>query len=157
MIPQICNPSSVTAFSQLLPVNAASNSLLYICTPNKGKAAPKLDRAKLFAASAEAAYRGYCNEHVSNWPVVRLRRAYTVHEEGENARVDPDDTTLQDTGQQCSHLLTVAAFPQWKSIVSYPILKMAENINGTAGDQLFIISKCVVCFCTYPVHLQGQG
>lgn len=89
--------------------------------------------------------------------MVRLWRAYTVHEEGEDARVDPDDTTLQDTGQQCSHLLTAAAFPQWKSIVSYPILKMAENIIGTAGDQLFIISKCVVCFCTYPVHLQGQG
>lgn len=32
-----------------------SNSLLYICTPNRGNAAAKVDRAKLFAARALAA------------------------------------------------------------------------------------------------------
>jgi hypothetical protein len=47
----------VTAFS----LRASHlHSLLYIWTPNRGNAAAKYDRAKELAASALAAYTGYC-------------------------------------------------------------------------------------------------
>ena len=60
--------------------------LLYICTPNRGKAAAKLDRAKLFAASALAAYKGYCLPSVTGWRA--LRCPYAVDEKGKHARID---------------------------------------------------------------------
>lgn len=54
--------TSVTALSPCRhhPACLSAHLLLYICTPNSGNAAAKLDRAKLFAANALAAYNGYC-------------------------------------------------------------------------------------------------
>ena len=104
-------PWSVTAF---LPTtagrDAVSNSRLYICTPNKGKAAAKLDRAKLFAARADAAYTGYCEDRysVATRP---SRSTYAVDEEREHARIHPDDAVHDATVSSRQHVARVAARP----------------------------------------------
>jgi len=68
-------------------------SLSNICTPNSGKAAAKLDLAKLLAASALAAYTGYCKtigQRLLLRPCYCTARTHAFDEKGEDTCKDPD-------------------------------------------------------------------
>jgi hypothetical protein len=63
------------------------NLLWYICTPNSGNAAAKLDRAKLLAASALAACNGYYGlfQNVSFELQLQFHLSLSWHHSWENA------------------------------------------------------------------------
>lgn len=118
--------TSVTALSPCL----SAHLLLYICTPNSGNAAAKLDRAKLFAANALAAYNGYWCARQPSSPPAPPQSPPTQS----TRKVNTPEYTQMTLSPYQHNCVVIPRSADRR--LPYPMPNRVEKIIGTASDQL---------------------